>query len=168
MQWCSCHPEVLWAQRADKVYLTIALTNAKDITVKCEPHGLFSFSAVGAKDEKYEFSLELHGKILPEKDGKGWWSRLLKSEGKPAPFIKVDWNKWCDEDDESANAKSNTDEDGLNYISDDGGSSGDDGMLFCFQTKYKIFLTWKRSEETRADRMKPTNLGAYGMTAFAN
>ncbi|GKC47419.1 HSP20-like chaperones superfamily protein [Tanacetum coccineum] len=139
----SCHPEVLWAQRADKVYLTIALTNAKDITVKCEPHGLFSFSAVGAKDEKYEFSLELHGKILPEscktqmglrnilctvqKDGKGWWSRLLKSEGKPAPFIKVDWNKWCDEDDESAN---DTDEDGLNYISDDGGSSGDDGMLY--------------------------------------
>lgn len=66
MQLCRSHPEVLWAQRADKVYLTIALTNAKDIVVKCEPHGLFNFSAVGAKGENFELSLELQGKILPE------------------------------------------------------------------------------------------------------
>ncbi|KAI5443635.1 hypothetical protein KIW84_012326 [Lathyrus oleraceus] len=32
-----CHPEVLWAQRSDKVYLTAS--------VKCEPHGLFTFTA---------------------------------------------------------------------------------------------------------------------------
>ncbi|KAJ0793752.1 putative CS domain, HSP20-like chaperone [Helianthus annuus] len=60
------HPEVLWAQRADKVYLTLALTNAKDISVKCEPQGSFNFSAVGPKDENVDFSLELYGKILPE------------------------------------------------------------------------------------------------------
>lgn len=66
MQLCRSHPEVLWAQRADKVYLTIALTNAKDIAVKCEPHGLFNFSAIGANDENYEVSLELYGNILPE------------------------------------------------------------------------------------------------------
>lgn len=27
-----------------------------------------------------------------------WWSRLLKKEGKPPVFLKVDWNKWVDED----------------------------------------------------------------------
>ncbi|KAL7618439.1 co-chaperone protein p23-2 isoform X1 [Lactuca sativa] len=137
------HPEVLWAQRADKVYLTIALTNAKDIAVKCEPHGLFNFSAIGANDENYEVSLELYGNILPEgcktqmglrnilctvqKEEKGWWKRLLKSDQKPAPYIKVDWNRWCDEDEESVKG---SDDDALKYASDDDGSSGDDGMLY--------------------------------------
>jgi hypothetical protein len=31
---------------------------------------------------------------------KGWWKRLLRTEGKPPPFVKVDWNKWIDEDEE--------------------------------------------------------------------
>ena len=39
------------------------------------------------------------------KEEKGWWKRLLKSEEKPAPYIKVDWNKWCDEDEEEPNCK---------------------------------------------------------------
>ncbi len=29
-----------------------------------------------------------------------WWPRLLKKEGKPPVFLKVDWDKWQDEDDE--------------------------------------------------------------------
>ncbi|KAH9728576.1 Co-chaperone protein p23-2 [Citrus sinensis] len=114
------HPEVLWAQRSDKVYLTISLPDAKDISVKCEPQGIFGFSAVGVQGELFDFSLELFGKTLPEKcktkvglrniicsvqkEEKGWWKRLLKSEEKPAPYIKVDWNKWCDEDDEGSNS----------------------------------------------------------------
>jgi len=66
--WCeiSRHPEVLWAQRSDKVYLTVALPDAKNVSVKCEPQGLFSFSASGAQDESYSFSLELYGSIEPE------------------------------------------------------------------------------------------------------
>lgn len=40
-----------------------------------------------------------------KKEQKGWWKRLLKSEEKPAPYIKVDWNKWCDEDDEESDCK---------------------------------------------------------------
>lgn len=39
------------------------------------------------------------------KEQKGWWKRLLKSEEKPAPYIKVDWNKWCDEDDEESDCE---------------------------------------------------------------
>lgn len=40
-----------------------------------------------------------------QKEQKGWWARLLKSEEKPAPYIKVDWNKWCDEDDEDSDCE---------------------------------------------------------------
>ncbi|GKV48108.1 hypothetical protein SLEP1_g54943 [Rubroshorea leprosula] len=123
----SRHPEVLWAQRSDKVSLTISLPDAKDISVKSEPQGLFSFSATGIQGESFDFSLELYGKIVPEgcktkvglrniicsvqKEEKGWWKRLLKSEEKPAPYIKVDWNKWCDEDEEESNSNLASDDD---------------------------------------------------------
>lgn len=40
-----------------------------------------------------------------QKEEKGWWKRLLKSDQKPAPYIKVDWNRWCDEDEESVKGK---------------------------------------------------------------
>lgn len=63
---CSRHPEVLWAQRSDRVYLTIALPDAKDVSVKCEPKGLFSFSAKGVQGESFDFSLELYGNIAAE------------------------------------------------------------------------------------------------------
>ncbi|CAF2103420.1 BnaA05g32740D [Brassica napus] len=34
----------------------------------------------------------------------------LKSEEKPAPYIKVDWNKWCDEDEEVTSEIASDDE----------------------------------------------------------
>ncbi|WVZ59975.1 hypothetical protein U9M48_010053 [Paspalum notatum var. saurae] len=89
------------------------------------------------------FTLELFDSILPEgsktktkmglrniicsiqKEKKGWWKRLLKSEEKH-PYIKVDWNKWCDEDEESeVSGDSDDDFDGGN----EDGSDDDDGML---------------------------------------
>uniref|UniRef100_A0A5B7BXM6 Co-chaperone protein p23 n=1 Tax=Davidia involucrata TaxID=16924 RepID=A0A5B7BXM6_DAVIN len=142
----SRHPEVLWAQRSDKVYLTIALPDAKEVSVKCEPQGLFSFSAVGKQGESFDFSLELYGKIVPEgcktnvglrnticsiqKEQKGWWKRLLKSEEKPAPYLKVDWNKWCDEDEEESTNSDLASDDDVAYTGEDDGSSDDEGMLY--------------------------------------
>ncbi|XP_072988597.1 co-chaperone protein p23-2 isoform X1 [Typha latifolia] len=139
-------PEVLWAQRSDKIYLTISLPDAKDVAVKSESKGLFSFAAVGPQGEPFNFTLELFDDIVPEgsktniglrniicsiqKGKKGWWKRLLKSEEKPAPYIKVDWNKWCDEDEEESalSLASDDDYDGVNGKDDD--SSDDDGMLY--------------------------------------
>ncbi|ONM07673.1 HSP20-like chaperones superfamily protein [Zea mays] len=110
-------PEVLWAQRSEKIFLTISLPDAKDVVLKTDPKGLFTFSAV-VHGEPFSFTLELFDSILSEgsktktkmglrniicsiqKEKKGWWKRLLKSEEKH-PYIKVDWNKWCDEDEES-------------------------------------------------------------------
>ncbi|TVU45850.1 hypothetical protein EJB05_05354 [Eragrostis curvula] len=137
-------PEVLWAQRSEKIYLTVSLPDAKDVVLKTEPQGLFTFSAV-AHGKPFSFSLELFDSILPEgsktrtkiglrniicslqKEKKGWWKRLLKSEEKH-PYIKVDWNKWCDEDEESeASAGSDDDFDGVNGDESD---DDDDGMLY--------------------------------------
>ncbi|KAL1314299.1 hypothetical protein HN51_041090 [Arachis hypogaea] len=142
----SHHPEVLWAQRSDKVYLTVALPDAKDVSVKCEPHGLFTFSASGAQGESYSFTLELYGPIAPErcrtkaglrnilcyvqKAEKGWWKRLLKSEEKPAPYLKVDWHRWCDEDDEESTSDLASDDDTRFVAQDEGSSDEDEGMLY--------------------------------------
>lgn len=51
---------------------------------------------------------------------------MLKSEEKH-PYIKVDWNKWCDEDEESETSIGSDDDfdDGENDESE-----GDDGMLY--------------------------------------
>lgn len=35
-----------------------------------------------------------------EKKEKGYWDRLLKGKGKTPQYIKVDWSKWVDEDEE--------------------------------------------------------------------
>ncbi|XP_059296100.1 co-chaperone protein p23-2 isoform X2 [Lycium ferocissimum] len=140
----SRHPEVLWAQRSEKVYLTISLPDAKDVSLKCEPNGVFNFSAVGVHGDPFSVTLQLYGNISPErcktniglrniicsiqKEQKGWWPRLLKTEEKPAPYLKVDWNKWCDEDDEEY---SDSDDDGVVYTGEDDEESSDDGgMLY--------------------------------------
>ncbi|CAN0913547.1 Co-chaperone protein p23-2 [Linum grandiflorum] len=140
----SRNPEVLWAQRSDRVYLTVALPDAKDICVKCEPQGLFSFSASGIHGESFELNLQLYASILPEKcktnvglrniicsiqkEEKGWWKRLLKSEEKPAPYIKVDWHKWIDEDDEGSASDTIPNENKDEY-DEDAETSDDEGML---------------------------------------
>jgi len=35
-----------------------------------------------------------------EKAEKVWWKRLLREDGKAPHFIKVDWDKWVDEDED--------------------------------------------------------------------
>ncbi|KAF8398174.1 hypothetical protein HHK36_017100 [Tetracentron sinense] len=115
----SRHPTVKWAQRSDKVFLTVELPDAKDVKLKLEPEGRFIFSAI--KDSvPFEVDIELYDKVNVEeskvnigvrsimyvvkKAEKKWWGRLAKMEGKPPVFLKVDWDKWVDEEDEEENA----------------------------------------------------------------
>ncbi|KAF0911836.1 hypothetical protein E2562_012321 [Oryza meyeriana var. granulata] len=112
----SRHPSTKWAQRSDKVFLTIELPDARDVKLNLKPEGHFIFSAKGpADDTPYELDLELFDAVnveeskaavaprticyLIKKADSKWWPRLLK-EGKPPVFLKVDWDKWQDEDDE--------------------------------------------------------------------
>lgn len=65
--YCSRHPELKWAQRVDKVYITVQLPDAKNAKVNLEPEGVFSFSAsAGAGDLLYELKLNLFDKVNVE------------------------------------------------------------------------------------------------------
>lgn len=122
----SRHPFVKWAQRSDRVFITIELPDAQDVKLKLEPDGKFFFSATSGADKiPYEIDFNLYEDVdvnaskasiglrsicyLVKKAEKKWWSRLLKQEGKPPVFLKVDWDKWVDEDEENETTKAGPD-----------------------------------------------------------
>uniref|UniRef100_A0A6M2EQB7 Co-chaperone protein p23 n=1 Tax=Populus davidiana TaxID=266767 RepID=A0A6M2EQB7_9ROSI len=113
----SRHPSVKWAQRSDKLFITVQLPDAQDVKFKLEPEGKFIFSATSGVDKTpYEIELDLLDKVNVEESKAGigsrniqyivkkaenkWWSRLIKQTGKPPVFLTVDWDKWIDEDEE--------------------------------------------------------------------
>jgi len=108
------HPPVYWAQRNDKVLVSVQLEDVKDekITVN---NTTLSFSGKGGSAQNdYHVDLEFYSNIVPEeskqrkggreyffdlkKKEEGFWPRLLKDSKKP-PYLKVDFNRWKDEDD---------------------------------------------------------------------
>lgn len=110
-------PSVKWAQRQDKVFLTVELPDAKDVKLNLEPEGKFSFSAVtGPDNTPYKVEFDLFDKVdlsesksstgsryifyIIKKAEEKWWGRLLKQEGKAPSYLKVDWDKWVDEDEQ--------------------------------------------------------------------
>ncbi|XP_027335918.1 co-chaperone protein p23-1-like [Abrus precatorius] len=116
----SRHPPVKWAQRSDVLYITVELPDAQDVKLKLEPEGKFYFSATaGAEKNPYEVDIDLFDKIdvnnskasvasrnicyLVKKAENRWWDILLKQGGKSSFFLKVDWDKWVDEDEEQDN-----------------------------------------------------------------
>ncbi|CAD6196563.1 unnamed protein product [Caenorhabditis auriculariae] len=109
-------PSVLWAQRETFLYVTIEVDEAKVDDLKAEPSKLHF--AGSSKTDKYETTLEFFEEIDPEsvkridtntrvveltiqKKEPKWWPRLLKEKGK-VHWLKVDFSKWKDEDDEEA------------------------------------------------------------------
>ncbi|KAK4766003.1 hypothetical protein SAY87_007645 [Trapa incisa] len=117
----SRHPEVKWAQRKDKVFITVLLPDSRDAKTNLESDGVFTFSAKGgAENHAYDLRLELFGKVIVEeskmnvgvrnifcifeKAEKVWWKKLLLGEGKTPHYIKVDWDKWVDEDEDDNGA----------------------------------------------------------------
>ncbi|KAH7405555.1 hypothetical protein KP509_15G075800 [Ceratopteris richardii] len=129
------HPEVKWAQRSDKVFLTVELPDAINPKVNIEPEGRFTFSATaGPENTLYELDLQFFDKINVEeskisvgsrhvfcafiKAEKKWWKRLLTSDGKPPPYLKADWDKWVDEDEENDGPSNKFDNFDLGSMSD--------------------------------------------------
>ncbi|KAA0031653.1 uncharacterized protein E6C27_scaffold139G004270 [Cucumis melo var. makuwa] len=118
------HPTLRWAQTSNRLFITIDLPDAQDVKLKLEPEGKFCFSAVsGAEKIPHEVDIDLYDKVdineskasigmrniryLIEKAEKKWWSRLLKQEGKHPVFVKIDWDKWIDEDEEKGDNSGN-------------------------------------------------------------
>ncbi|ESN96440.1 hypothetical protein HELRODRAFT_163501 [Helobdella robusta] len=108
-------PSVQWAQRKDKLYLTINVEDCKDPTIKLEQNSLH-FEGVGNKEAlHYDITIEFYGDVDPEKskhvvlprhiqfvvykkESGPFWPRLLKDKTK-VHWLKTDFDKWRDEDD---------------------------------------------------------------------
>lgn len=103
------------------VYLTVQLPDAKSSKVNLDPEGIFTFSATaGPESHAYELKLELFDKVnveeskinigvrnifcVLEKSEKKWWNKLLRGDEKAPHYVKVDWDKWVDEDDDNETA----------------------------------------------------------------
>ncbi|EOD14943.1 hypothetical protein EMIHUDRAFT_432765 [Emiliania huxleyi CCMP1516] len=108
-------PTLIWAQRASKVFVTFEQLGTTDVKVSLTA-GLFTLSAnVKDSDKSYKIeNMPLWDEIDEEgstwfqndravvislkKNKEEWWDGLTKEKSLKR-FIKVDFAKWCDEDD---------------------------------------------------------------------
>jgi len=120
-------PEVLWAQRSSKteaaknfIYLTISVPDVQPANLKLQvkPQGVTFSGHSDSLKRDYHVDLELYGEI-DEKESKinhtaknvemvlrkkelkeEFWPRLLK-DAKKVHFLKTDFDKWVDEDEQN-------------------------------------------------------------------
>jgi len=108
-------PPVEWAQRKDLVYLTIGVEDSKDLQIELADDK-FHFRGRGGPDKRdFEVTLEFNKEVdsakarripsdrniqyvVPKKESGPFWPRLLKTD-KKMHWVKIDFNKWKDEDD---------------------------------------------------------------------
>lgn len=155
----STHPEVLWAQRSNAnikeknlVYLTVRIPDAKNYKIQLESDRLKIESDSDDFKDHYKVDLEffdaidtehshynIHGnqikflirKAKPQTD---YWPRLIKEKLK-VHFIKTDFDKWVDEDEqdeaaekEDEGVENNGNFDIANLLAQQGGAGGMPGM----------------------------------------
>ncbi|XP_008557314.1 prostaglandin E synthase 3 isoform X2 [Microplitis demolitor] len=126
-------PPVLWAQRKNQLFITFCLEDCKDPTINIDAEKVY-FKGVGGTDQKeHEVTINLFKEIDPEKTTKNakgrlfdvvlmkkeegpYWPRLTKENNK-FHWLKIDFNKWRDEDDSDGSAS----DDGIRG----GGGGGD-------------------------------------------
>ncbi|KAK1444757.1 co-chaperone p23-like domain containing protein [Babesia gibsoni] len=111
-------PNVLWAQTKDAVFVTVDLTSPKDVKVELKDDSVY---VAGVKDSKeYECTINFFKPIkaaeamranermlrlkLPKVEEESWPS--LNNDGKKH-WIKIDWDKWVDSDDEGDDSLNN-------------------------------------------------------------
>jgi hypothetical protein len=106
-------PTVLWAQRQNRLFLTLEVPDVKNDELNITESGLSFFGESAEKHYKLSFNFfapvdESSKKIVKtgqhvcidlEKKETKWWDRLLKESGKNA-WLKTDFSKWVDEDEE--------------------------------------------------------------------
>lgn len=111
------HPSILWAQRADCILLTISIQDAVNVSINLRDHTLnFSGESEG---KSYKAMIPLYKEVIPEESSHvvrprqielkikksdvdaEFWPRLTKEKTKSS-FIQIDWNRWKDEDEDTA------------------------------------------------------------------
>ncbi|KJE89716.1 CS domain-containing protein [Capsaspora owczarzaki ATCC 30864] len=112
-------PTVQWAQRRDKILLRVSIADATKDAVTIEPTKVSIDTVAGSPSKHYKVAIELYGEIDPaqsrfhvggheitifliRKEEGPYWPRLLKTAGK-AHYLKVDFDKWKDEDEADEN-----------------------------------------------------------------
>ncbi|KAI9572577.1 HSP20-like chaperone [Boletus coccyginus] len=130
----STHPEVLWAQRSSStvpeknvIYLTVNLPNIIESSLEYALTSTsISFKATTAGQTDYAFNLDFFAEVDAEKSTSRvtsrsfvavlrkkesqseYWPRLTKEKVK-TPFIKTDFGKWIDEDEQDGNPNADDD-----------------------------------------------------------
>lgn len=114
----SLHPTVKFAQRSDSLFVTIELMDVKkeSAVIELGPKSLV-FKGKSAKKD-YEVKLDLFGEIEDKnpdtkyaikprevsfylkKKEEGYWPRLLSDKAKQKAHVKIDFDRWKDEDEE--------------------------------------------------------------------
>ena len=108
---------IKYAQRSDSLYLTIALPDVKDEKITLTDTGLEFKGTSG--DKPYEVNIEFMKevdaegstyKVLPrsvqmhilkkDKEEEEFWPRLLKDKALEKNQVKIDWDRYVDEDEE--------------------------------------------------------------------
>ena len=110
-------PAVLWAQRTDKVFLTLEIQDAQKGTLNATENSLKYRCQSASEEGDFEVDLEFYAPIEPSaivehvsghriefvipKANKtdNYWPRLLKTQVKQS-FIKTDFDKWRDEEED--------------------------------------------------------------------
>ncbi|RIA96255.1 HSP20-like chaperone [Glomus cerebriforme] len=111
------HPEVLWAQRSNELFITINVIDCKEPKINVTGDKLSFEGKAGPEQLLYGFELDFYKEIKPEtakrsttarniflvlekaEQKQGYWPRLQKDKTK-IPFIKTDFARWKDEDDD--------------------------------------------------------------------
>jgi len=141
-------PEVLWAQRSSNVdpdknfvYLTINVPDVpkENIKLDLKPTGISFEGRSDTLKKTYHLEIEFHAEIDPAESkihhtardvemklrkkelGEAYWPRLLK-DTKKAHFLKTDFDKWVDEDEQNEAPE----DDFSNFSGGAGGMGGGD------------------------------------------
>ncbi|KAH9497568.1 Prostaglandin E synthase 3 (Cytosolic) [Dermatophagoides farinae] len=134
-----------WAQRKDLVYLNFQVQDVVNPEVVVEKDKII-YRAETKDKQKYESILNLYGEIKPEEskwinrdrgaefvliktESGPYWKRLLKEDTK-YHWLKVDFNRWKDEDesDDEAGGGGTNFEDMMRQMGGLGGGMGGMGM----------------------------------------
>jgi prostaglandin-E synthase len=122
MQKKAANPQLKWAQRKDKVYITFDLIEVQDPQIDIIDGKVLKFSGsdnnhtyslelelfeeISKEDSKYVFATRNIFLNLKKKEQGPYWPRLTKNTGK-LNFLNVDWNLYIDEDDEDEASNKN-------------------------------------------------------------
>ncbi|KAI6187687.1 CS domain and HSP20-like chaperone domain-containing protein [Aphelenchoides besseyi] len=141
------HPTILWAQRDNLIFLTVEVEDMKIDELIVDGSKFYIRGTNSSGRDSYEADLELYAPIkgterrqiatarqvelVIPKETTEWWPRLLKNSIK-VPWLKVDFNKWVDEDEAVEADLSGFDFNGMNFGANDmlsgaGGDSSESG-----------------------------------------